>query len=282
MEEKALARLRAVSRHLAASSAVLKPVDPEVLRAKYVKSSPSRPTFPPVLPLSYLTRFFIARYDQERAKRLTDTGNGQYHRLVDLAVTDPRFARMLSDPWAASVRSIWPHLANRKGGKFLKSLLTTAPMWGAPADPLDDVFNVDSSSTTHRRGGSPHRRRGIWRAVRGCADAAARAGGQGHPACGLGIRGRGHVVLESLSRSPVRHRIVRTSAFLSPLDVVVLVVDCHVCRTMRPLSRYGAFPCADWCLLMWSPRFPAQVYLHVSTDGTLASRCVVPAWIIRC
>jgi len=38
MEEKALARLRAVSRHLAASSAVLKPVNPEVLRAKYVNS----------------------------------------------------------------------------------------------------------------------------------------------------------------------------------------------------------------------------------------------------
>jgi len=49
-------------------------------------------------------RCCVTRYDSERAKRLTDTGNGQYHRLVDLAVTDPRFARMLSDPWAASVR----------------------------------------------------------------------------------------------------------------------------------------------------------------------------------
>ena len=73
----------------------------------------------------------IARYDKERAKRLTDTGNGQgngqYHRLVDLAVTDPRFARMLSDPWAASVRPIWPHLCQPERRKITVDNGTLGP-----------------------------------------------------------------------------------------------------------------------------------------------------------
>merc|ERR1719199_108502 len=50
------------------------------------------------------------KYDEERDKRLAhreklaaagkgDVGNAQYKRLIDLAKTDVRYAKMLEDPW---------------------------------------------------------------------------------------------------------------------------------------------------------------------------------------
>ena len=43
------------------------------------------------------------RYNEERDKRLRSDGEAQYKPLAELAVTDPRFQRMVGDAWAAPV-----------------------------------------------------------------------------------------------------------------------------------------------------------------------------------